>query len=198
MLAIRGAKSRIAVELAKLVHCVPVREVARGERMPPDASRYLFCAGLLTPTSLEQMDRADAGDIYWHNCGAIIQECERILWHNGGARICVVGSESAFTGSFNQAYATAKAGLHSWVETRRLDSPAQQLVCVSPGIVSDCGMTQRRTDKGRLQARELGHPKGRFMKAREVAAVVHFLLFQDQGYITNQVIRMNGGEHLKR
>ena len=56
-------------------------------------------------------------------------------------------------------------------------------------------MTERRQDVENLQHRQEKHPKRRFLEAAEVARMIHFLLYVDEGYTTGVVIRMNGGEH---
>jgi 3-oxoacyl-[acyl-carrier protein] reductase len=199
MIAIRGHSSSIALQLVKMLKLgETVCNIERGERMPYDADRYLFCAGVLRNEPVERQTDGEISESFRVNCAQVIAGCERIIKHNPRARICVIGSESGFAGSFDGIYAAGKAGLHRYVETRRLLSACQQLVCVAPGIIEDSGMTRRRTDMDALKARVERHPKRRFLKAEEVARVVHFLLYVDQGYITNQVIRMNGGEHLAR
>ena len=74
-----------------------------------------------------------------------------------------------------------------------LFGPQQQLVAVAPSIIEDSGMTKVRTDHENLAARCQANPKGRFLKAIEVARLVRFLLYDDKGYINNTVIEMNGG-----
>jgi NAD(P)-dependent dehydrogenase (short-subunit alcohol dehydrogenase family) len=73
--------------------------------------------------------------------------------------------------------------------------PQQQIVCVSPGIIEDAGMTVRREDRVNLARRRDMHPKRRFLRAIEVARMIHFLLYVDEGYTSGVVIRMNGGAH---
>jgi NAD(P)-dependent dehydrogenase (short-subunit alcohol dehydrogenase family) len=129
----------------------------------------------------------------------VTRECDRLLAVNPKARICVIGSEAAYTGSFNANYARAKADLHSYVETKRLIHPGQQLVCVAPTMITGTGMHERRNADGVAAAerRRLAHPKQRWLTPIEVARMIHFLLCVDQGYTTNVTIRMNGGEHCR-
>ena len=108
----------------------------------------------------------------------------------------MIGSESGFAWGFDGAYAGAKAALHCYVENKPL-RPKQQLVCIAPGIIEDAGMTERRMDKENLEKRRKDHPKHRFLTSDEVAKLAHFLLYVDQGYISNVVIRMNGGDHAR-
>lgn len=193
MIAVRGAGSAIAQSLAKLT---PINPVPRNEKMPDDATRYLFCAGLLHQKPIEHQFDSEVADTFMVNTVSVMRECDRLIEINPRARICVIGSEAAYTWSFDGVYAAAKAALHRYVETKKLNSPDQQLVCVSPTIISDSGMTKARNAAGRAAMKERGlkHPKKRWLESIEVARMVHFLLCVDRGYTTGVIIRMNGGE----
>lgn len=199
MIAIRGAGSRIAEELRGLL---PKKEkvlaIPRGETPPFDADRYLFCQGLLRakPTHEQSADERDESlDVNAHQ---IMNACDVILGGNAKARICIIGSESAFVGSFDGTYAWGKLKLHRYIEAKKLKYPEQQLVCIAPGIIINSGMTERRNDLGKLEQRRMAHPKRRWLMAKEVARLVHFCLYVDEGYLSNTVVRLNGGEHLWR
>jgi NAD(P)-dependent dehydrogenase (short-subunit alcohol dehydrogenase family) len=195
MLAVTGYRSKIVSELRQLLpkdeEVVPIE---RASYAPPliGCERYLLCAGLLRPRPLLDQTPAQSAESLHVNCIRPIQLCDHIFENNARARICVVGSESGFTWSHDGAYAGAKAALHRYVETKRL-KPEQQLVCVAPSIIEDCSMTLCREDTENLEKRRRESPKQRFLRAEEVARTIHFLLYTDQGYITGQVIRMNGG-----
>lgn len=196
MIYVRGAQSAIAQELDAMCHVVPVE---RGEQMPISGERYLFCAGLIRQKRIAEQSEAEIAETMNVNAISVIRECDRLLAVNPRARICVIGSESAFKGSFDGAYAAAKAALHRYVETKRLQSPDQQLVCVAPTCIVNTGMNRQRNADGvaALEARRITHPKQRWLQPIEVARMVHFLLCIDHGYTTNVVIRMNGGEHAR-
>lgn len=183
MIYVRGANSAIAQSLAELHTISPV---SRGALMPDDGERYFFCQGVLLSDA--------AFDV---NAWQVIRECDRLLELNPKARICVMGSESAFTWSHDSEYAAAKAALHRYVETKKLLYPEQQLVCVAPSIVVGTNMTNSRNEQGiaAMRVRQDRHPKGRWLEPIEVARMVFFLLCVDAGYTTGVVIRMNGGEH---
>ena len=57
-----------------------------------------------------------------------------ILATNPSARICIIGSESAYRGSFDGTYAKSKAAIHRYVEATPTHGQ-QQLVAISPGII---------------------------------------------------------------
>ena len=127
--------------------------------------------------------------MYSDHSGSILNN--RILATNSAARICVIGSESGYRGSYDGTYAEAKAVLHHYIEATCL-RPGQQLVGISPGIIADAGMTTRRMDTENLARRLEEHPKRRFLVAREVARMAQTLLY-DQPYISGTIIRMHGG-----
>ncbi len=154
--------------------------------------RYVFAAGFLQPTHISHQTFDQIGESLAVNLVSVVQMCEHVLHRNPQARICVVGSASGECGSYDTTYALAKAGLHRYVETRQLQGPDQQLVCVAPGIIENSGMTWRRKDTERLDTRREAHPKRRFLDATEVARMIRFLLWEDRGYTTNTVIHMQG------
>lgn len=154
--------------------------------------RFVFCSGFLPSKSVLESSIADIEKTFFVNATKIVKSCERILNLVPKARIVVIGSESALRGSYNEAYAMSKAALHNYVETKITDTD-QQLVCVSPWIIADAGMTLRREDKTRLQSLKQNHPKQRFVTSREIAKLINFLLYVDDGYITGTTIRVHGG-----
>lgn len=189
MLAVTGIRSKITQELCSLL---PASEEMVSFDGEVQAERYVLCAGLLRPKSLTEQTSQDVDEGLWINLVRPMRICDGILQRNERARIVVMGSESGYSWSYDGTYAAAKAALHRYVETKKL-GPHQQLVCVAPSIIGDCGMTQRREDRDNLARREREHPKQRFLRAIEVARLVHFLLYVDEGYVSNTVVRMNGG-----
>lgn len=168
------------------------RGSTRKGRINLQAERYLFCQGFLLPKRSDEMTIAEGDETMRANCYGITEACDRIIEANDYARICVIGSESGYRGSYNSTYAQAKAMLHHYVTQKRLRTPHQQLVAISPDIIEDSGMTRRREDIENLDRRRREHPKGRFLTALEVAKMAITLLYH-QPYISGTVIRMHGG-----
>jgi NAD(P)-dependent dehydrogenase (short-subunit alcohol dehydrogenase family) len=193
VIAIRGTGSKIVREL---IQRLPFEEkvfpIGRHEKAPLDAERYLFCQGSLNSRRLAERSDTDIANSWLANAGSVIRACDRILENNSGARICVIGSESGFSWSHDGAYAAAKAALHRYVETRPVGRN-QQLICIAPWIIADCAMTMRRLDRDNLVKMMEQHPKGRFLRAEEIAQWVKFLLYDSTDYVTSIVIRVHGG-----
>lgn len=200
MLAVTGYRSKIVEELRPLLpegerikainHWLPPADM---ENEPEDSRRFFLCNGVLHAKRLTEQTYDEIDDSLRGNFVNPIALCERVLTSFPTARICVMGSESGYSWSFDDTYAASKAALHRYVETRKI-GPKQQLVCVAPSIIGDCRMTTDRKDTENLERRRQESPKRRFLKACEVARLVHFLLYVDEGYISGTVIRMNGGQ----
>jgi len=194
LIYVRGADSGIAQALASL-H--PIHPVARDKYMPGDADRYLFCVGRILQKQPQDQSDAEVKATWGINYSQVVSQVEQLIEYNPTARICVIGSESAFKGSFDSTYADAKKALHRYVETKQLKYPGQQLVCIAPTCILNTNMNAQRNADGKaaLAKRLEKHPKQRWLQPIEVAQMIHFLLCVDEGYTTNVVIRINGGEH---
>ena len=192
-ICISGWRSKIAEEFRTFLP--PSEQTIWGKPCEPNfptAERYLFCNGLLRPKRAGDQTQAERDESWLVNYISIATQCDWIFAHNSAARVCIIGSESAYRGSFDEIYTTSKAALHNYVTGKRLRTWSQQLVCISPGIIEDAGMTTRRRDTGNLNRRRSEHPMGRFATAREVASLAHHLLYH-QPYVSGTVVRMHGG-----
>lgn len=192
MIGVAGHRSTIAQEFFRLI---PDGEVARGDRLadlPMSYDRYLICVGFLAGKSLEAISADEARRTWEKNFIAPARFCDRLFRVNQRARVCIIGSESGFRGSYDMAYAGAKAALHLYVETKRLEHPGQQLVAIAPTVIWDSAMTQRRSDLEPLEARGAATRHGRWLNAREVAAQAVQALCVASPFLSNTVIRLRG------
>jgi NAD(P)-dependent dehydrogenase (short-subunit alcohol dehydrogenase family) len=189
---IGGARSTIAREFIKLLPDGAEPYCDRLNELPLDCDRYLVCTGFLAGKAVSCISPEEAEATFRINFLDPARFCDRLLLHNPRARVCLIGSESGFAGSFDMAYAAAKAGLHLYVETKRLDHPEQQLVALAPTIIADSDMTQRRTDQNALAARAAATRHRRWLSAAEVAAQAYQALFIASPFLSNTVLRLHG------
>ena len=107
-------------------------------------------------------------------------------------RIVTITSVSAEVGNRGQAnYAAAKGALHAASRTlaRELGSRGVTVNCVAPGLI-DTAMSAGAFDDAAVKAMI---PLQRMGRAEEVAGVVAFLASDAAGYVTGQVVPVNGG-----
>lgn len=107
-------------------------------------------------------------------------------------RIVNISSVASITGNRGQVnYAAAKGALNSATKALSLELASRGITvnAVAPGII-DSGMAEGTFDKDMI-ARMV--PMKRAGRAEEVAALVSFLASAEAGYITGQVISINGG-----
>jgi len=112
-------------------------------------------------------------------------------------RIISITSVVGASGNAGQAnYAAAKAGLIGLTKSlaRELASRRVTVNAVAPGLV-DTDMAAA-LNPGAREAILATIPLGRMASASEVAAAVRFLASEEAGYITGQVLNVNGGMYM--
>lgn len=106
-------------------------------------------------------------------------------------RIVTLASVSGLMGNRGQVnYSAAKAGIIGATKALALELATREITvnCVAPGII-ETDMTEDAPLEEILKI----VPARRVGRTEEVAALVSFLLSEDAGYITRQVIAVNGG-----
>ncbi|MGB0496171.1 MAG: 3-oxoacyl-ACP reductase FabG [Kangiellaceae bacterium] len=108
-----------------------------------------------------------------------------------GGRIVTMASVSGVIGNRGQVnYSASKAGVIGASKALALELAKRKITvnCVAPGLI-DTGMTD---DLPIAEIKKM-IPLNRMGTAKEVAAAVSFLMSDDAGYVTRQVISVNGG-----
>lgn len=112
-----------------------------------------------------------------------------------------ISSISAYTGALGQVpYATSKGAVNSFTRNASLDlgRSGVRINAVAPGVIDD-GMWKTAFEMGvdrekTMEAMRASLPlEGRWGSAQDVANAVAWLASDKAGYVTGQVIRVDGG-----
>ncbi|WP_421262428.1 3-ketoacyl-ACP reductase FabG2 [Aeromonas jandaei] len=108
-----------------------------------------------------------------------------------GGRIVTLSSVSGIMGNRGQVnYSASKAGLIGATKALALELAKRRITvnCVAPGLI-DTGMVSPEVEGEALKM----IPLKRMGQAEEVAGLVSYLMSDIAGYVTRQVISINGG-----
>jgi 3-oxoacyl-[acyl-carrier protein] reductase len=122
----------------------------------------------------------------------VIQPCVMpMVRARGGGRIVALSSVSGVTGNRGQVnYSAAKAGIIGATKALALELAKRKITvnCVAPGLIETAMTADAEIDHALklIPARRIGQPD-------EVAGLVSYLMSDLAGYITRQVICIDGG-----
>jgi 3-oxoacyl-[acyl-carrier protein] reductase len=157
-------------------------------------------AGITRDGLLIRMKDADWDDVLGVNLRAVFQATRaaaRLMVRQRAGRIINVTSAAGVMGTPGQAnYSAAKAGLIGLTRSaaRELAHWGILVNAVAPGLIETDMITSLPGDVREAYVAQI--PLKRAGTAREVAEVVRFLASEGAGYITGQVIHVNGGLYM--
>lgn len=152
-------------------------------------------AGVLRDRTIKKMTPDDWRTVLQVNLdGAFhcIQQATRLL--RPGGRVVNVASVSGQLGLFGQAnYASSKAGLIALTKVAARELARQQVTvnAVAPGFI-DTEMSRTMSEEVTKKFLEQV-PLGRLGQVQDVVDAVLFLCSPHAGYVTGQVLNVNGG-----
>jgi len=157
-------------------------------------------AGITRDGLAVRMKAADWDGVLDLNLGGSFRCIQQVLpgmMRNRWGRIINITSVVGQAGSAGQAnYAASKAGMIGLTKSlaQELGSRGVTVNAVSPGYI-DTDMTKGLPEE--LKAKILGQvPLGRMGQPEDIANAVKFLAGDEAGYITGQVLAVNGGMYM--
>ncbi|HVR73793.1 MAG TPA: 3-oxoacyl-[acyl-carrier-protein] reductase [Planctomycetota bacterium] len=154
-------------------------------------------AGITRDNLLLRMSEAEWDDVMATNLKGLFNASKAVARHmlrERRGRIINITSVVGLIGNAGQVnYAASKGGVIAFTFSlaKELASRGITVNAVAPGFI-ETDMTARMTDEARAQFAEK-IPVGRLGRVEEVAGIVAFLACPSAGYITGEVIRVDGG-----
>lgn len=146
--------------------------------------------------TLEQWERTMSVNLTgtFHCVQAAIGDMKEARW----GRIVTISSAAGQTGSARQAdYSASKGGMIALTKTLALEYARKGITANTvPPFAADTPMLRGEQEAQHLPGDEMLHqmiPAGRLGTPDEIAAVCAFLCSEEAGYVTGQVIGVNGG-----
>ncbi|MBQ8402309.1 MAG: 3-oxoacyl-[Clostridia bacterium] len=152
-------------------------------------------AGITKDMLLPQMGEAEFDAVIGVNLKGTFQmmrHVSRQMMRKKYGRIVNISSVAGIMGNAGQVnYSASKAGVIGMTKSaaRELAQRGITVNAVAPGLV-ETDMTKDLTDNNNLAANV---PLGRMAQPDEIAALVTYLVSPAAGYITGEVIRIDGG-----
>ena len=154
-------------------------------------------AGITADALMLRMTEADFDNVLATNLkGAFFctKAASRYMMRQRYGRIVSISSVVGLHGNAGQTnYAAAKAGLIGMTKSVAKEYAARQITAnvVAPGFI-DTDMTAAMPESARAAA-AASIPAGKVGDAKDVAAAVAFLAGEQAGYVTGQVLCVDGG-----
>ena len=128
----------------------------------------------------------------------LLTECVRDRLAPGAGRVVTISSIAALRGA--GSYGAAKAALHAWNHSlaAQLGPSGITANIVAPGTVAGTEFFGGRLDEAEAVRRGNRTLVGRIGVPDDVAAAVYFLASAEAGYVTGEIMNVNGGELLGR
>lgn len=173
---------------------------AKAAQLTPTGSVHICVnnAGAIAPAMFDKME-AEAFDriidIHLKGTFTVSQAVLQHIPDDGTGRIINVTSAAGLVGTIGQVnYSAAKAGIIGVTKSLAKELARRSITCNAVAPLAATAMTENIRNNEKLAAKTLARiPLGRWADADEIAGSFVFLAGDAAGYITGQVLPVDGG-----
>ena len=152
-------------------------------------------AGIVRDNAFPALEGADWDCVMRTNLDGFYNVLQPIIMpmirlRNGG-RVISLASVAGLMGNRGQVnYSAAKAGIIGATKALAVELAKRKITvnCVAPGVIETDMIKNVREEEAKIMI-----PMREFGKVEDVAAAIGFLMSDEAGYITRQVLSVNGG-----
>lgn len=153
--------------------------------------------GIVRGGQLATVDAADWDFVMRVDCGSALYCAQAALPHlpRDGAIVNISSLCGIFPAPGAGSYNAAKAAVISLTQQMALEwgGAGIRANAIAPGVVSGTNFSSSSKDPGAARRRAAVIPLGRTARAEDIAPVAVFLLSPHSGYMTGQVLVVDGG-----
>lgn len=157
-------------------------------------------AGITRDSFIHKMMPVQWQDVISINLASVFNTVRNVapaMRELGWGRIINISSMNGLKGQFGQAnYAAAKAGMIGFTKSvaQELASKGVTANCIAPGFTLTSMTAAMKPEILELERTKI--PAGRLGDVEDIAAAAAFLASDESGFITGQVLSVNGGQYM--
>ena len=157
-------------------------------------------AGITKDSMMHKMSHEDWNNVIDTNltsCFNMSQAVISSMRENGYGRIINISSINGLTGQIGQTnYSAAKAGVIGFTKALARESAAKNITvnAIAPGYIKTDMVAAVPVDFLDKLVKQI--PVGRLGRPEDIARAVKFLAAEDAGFITGEIMSVNGGHHM--
>lgn len=170
-----------------------------GDQLPDKLHGLVYAVGSINLKPFSRYTEEDFINDYKLNvtgAARTIQLAHRALRNAAGASIVLLSSVAAKTGMpYHASIAAAKGGVESLALSLAAEFASQNIRVnvVAPSLTDTSLAANLLNTPEKREASAKRHPLGRIGQPEEIASAISFLLSNDSGWISGQVLGIDGG-----
>jgi len=194
-----AARNQIELERASFIELDVTQEVnSQFDDLPDVLDGVVYCPGSINLKPFTRLSSADfLRDLQINLLGAVtcLQALHPRLKKSEQASVVLFSSVAATRGmAFHASIAASKAAVEGLTKSLAAEwAPAIRVNCVAPSLTQTSLAEKLTNTAEKIETAAQKHPLKRIGQPDEIAALANFLLSPQSGWMTGQVLHVDGG-----